>query len=128
MPDGTYDYISQINDFRRTVLRFEGFEDNLPDPNLYYHGAIICVRDGYNTRFYVNRNSNWEYLNTALNTQQNEDVLVGYTGYGDEGLSSVSPDFTPIRVDDNLNIVRNDAHFKTMLDNVLVELGVVDAE
>jgi hypothetical protein len=109
------------------TFQFEGFEDSLPDVNNYNNGAIICVRDGYNTRLYARLNTEWVYLNTALNTQQDEDILVGYTGYVDEGLPTVSPDFNPVRVDDNLNIVRNDAHFKKMLNNILIELGAINA-
>lgn len=83
----------------------------------------------------------WVYLNQVLNTSQDEDILVGYRAYGDEdvvdeyngseyisaGFSPVSLDFNPIRVDDNLEIVRNDAHFKTLLNNILIDLGVINA-
>lgn len=123
------------------TFHFEGFEDSLPDVNNYNDGSIICVRDGYNARLYARLETQWVYLNTALNTQQDEDILVGYRAYGDEdvvdeyngseyisaGFSPVSLDFNPIRVDDNLKIVRNDAHFKTLLNNILIDLGVINA-
>lgn len=135
-PALTFSNISPIPTFN-----FEGFEDSLPDVNNYNNGAIICVRDGYNTRLYAKLETQWVYLNTALNTQQDEDILVGYTGYRDEdvvngynesecipaGFSPVSLDFNPIKVDDNLNIVRNDAHFKKLLDETLLDLGVINA-
>lgn len=135
-PASTYSYDIPISTFH-----FEGFEDSLPDVNNYNNGAIICVRDGYNTRLYARLETQWVYLNTALNTQQDEDILVGYTGYRDEdvvdeyngseyiptGFSPVSLDFNPVRVDDNLNIVRNDAHFKKLLDETLLDLGVINA-
>ncbi|MBP5694818.1 MAG: hypothetical protein J6X03_05230 [Bacilli bacterium] len=121
-PALTYSYVPPVSTFR-----FEGFEESLPDVNNYENGAIICVRDGYNTRFYARLETQWVYLNTALNTQQDEDVLVGYTGYVDEGLPTVSPDFNPVRVTDDLEIVRNDAHFKKMLNNILIELGAINA-
>lgn len=124
-----------------TTFHFEGFEDSLPDVNNYNNGAIICVRDGYNTRLYAKLNTEWVYLNQVLNTSQDEDILMGYRAYGDEdvvdeyngseyisaGFSTVSLDFNPIRVDDNLEIVRNDAHFKTLLNNILIDLGVINA-
>ena len=124
-----------------TTFHFEGVEDSLPDVNNYNNGAIICVRDGYDTRLYAKLNTEWIYLNTALNTQQDEDILVGYRGYGNEDVVDehngseyisdefypVSLDFNPIRVDDNLNIVRNDAHFKKLLDETLFDLGVINA-
>lgn len=112
-----------------STFRFEGFEDSLPDVNNYNNGAIICVRDGYNTRLYARLETQWVYLNTALNTQQDEDVVNGYNESEcvSAGFSPVSLDFNPIRVDDNLNIVRNDAHFKELLDNTLKDLGVIDA-
>lgn len=121
-PAMTYSYTRPVSTFH-----FEGVADSLPDVNNYNNGAIICVRDGFNTRLYARLNTEWVYLNTALNIQQDEDVLVGYTGYVDEGFPRVSPDFNPIRVDDNLNIVRNDAHFKELLDNTLKDLGVINA-
>lgn len=112
-----------------STFRFEGFEDSLPDVNNYNNGAIICVRDGYNTRLYARLETQWVYLNTALNTQQDEDVVNGYNGSEcvPAGFSPVSLDFNPIRVDDNLEIVRNDAHFKELLDNTLKDLGVINA-
>ena len=99
------------------------------DVNNYNNGAIICVRDGYNTRLYARLETQWVYLNTALNTQQDEDVVNGYNESEcvSAGFSPVSLDFNPIRVDDNLNIVRNDAHFKELLDNTLKDLGVINA-
>lgn len=123
------------------TFHIEGFEDSLPDVNNYNNGAIICVRDGYDTRLYAKLNTEWVYLNQVLNTSQDEDILVGYHGYGDEDVVDeyngseyisaefypVSLDFNPIRVDDNLNIVRNDAHFKKLLDETLLDLGVIDA-
>lgn len=123
------------------TFHIEGFEDSLPDVNNYNNGAIICVRDGYDTRLYAKLNTEWVYLNQVLNTQQDEDILVGYRAYGDEDVVDehngseyisaefypVSLDFNPIRVDDNLNIVRNDAHFKTLLNNILIDLGVINA-
>ena len=111
------------------TLHFEGSVDSLPDVNNYNNGAIICVRDGYNTRLYARLNTEWVYLNTALNTQQDEDVVNGYNESEcvSAGFSPVSLDFNPIRVDDNLNIVRNDAHFKELLDNTLKDLGVINA-
>jgi hypothetical protein len=111
------------------TFHFEGFEDSLPDVNNYNNGAIICVRDGYNTRLYARLETQWVYLNTALNTQQDEDVVNGYNESEcvTAGFSPVSLDFNPIRVDDNLNIVRNDAHFKELLDNTLKDLGVINA-
>ena len=83
----------------------------------------------------------WVYLNQVLNTSQDEDILVGYRSYGDEDVVDeyngseyisaefypVSLDFNPIRVDDNLEIVRNDAHFNTLLNNILIDLGVINA-
>jgi hypothetical protein len=111
------------------TFHFEGFEDSLPDVNNYNNGAIICVRDGYNTRLYARLNTEWVYLNTALNTQQDEDIVNGYNESEcvTAGFSPVSLDFNPIRVDDNLEIVRNDAHFKELLDNTLKDLGVINA-
>ena len=123
------------------TFHIEGFEDSLPDVNNYNNGAIICVRDGYDTRLYAKLNTEWVYLNQVLNTSQDEDILVGYHGYGDEDVVDeyngseyisaefypVSLDFNPIRVDDNLNIVRNDAHFKKLLDETLLDLGVINA-
>lgn len=123
------------------TFHIEGFEDSLPDVNNYNNGAIICVRDGYDTRLYAKLNTEWVYLNQVLNTSQDEDILVGYRGYGNEDVVDeyngseyisaefypVSLDFNPIRVDDNLNIVRNDAHFKKLLDETLLDLGVIDA-
>lgn len=112
-----------------STFHFEGFEDSLPDVNNYNNGAIICVRDGYNTRLYARLETQWVYLNTALNTQQDEDVVNGYNESEcvTAGFSPVSLDFNPIRVDDNLEIVRNDAHFKELLDNTLKDLGVINA-
>jgi len=124
-----------------STFHFEGFTDSLPDVNDFNNGAIICVRDGFNTRLYAKLNTEWVYLSGTLNTRQDEDIIVGYTGYRDEdvvnrynesecipaGFSPVSLDFNPIRVDDNLNIVRNDAHFKKMLNNILIELGAINA-
>ena len=112
-----------------STFRFEGFEDSLPDVNNYNNGAIICVRDGYNTRLYARLETQWVYLNTSLNNQQDEDVVNGYNESEcvSAGFSPVSLDFNPIRVDDNLNIVRNDAHFKELLDNTLKDLGVINA-
>ena len=110
-----------------STFHFEGFADSLPDVNDFNNGAIICVRDGFNTRLYAKLNTEWVYLSGTLNTRQDEDIIVGYTGYVDEGLPTVSQDFNPVRVDDNLNIVRNDAHFKKMLNNILIELGAINA-
>jgi hypothetical protein len=112
-----------------STFHFEGFEDSLPDVNNYNNGAIICVRDGYNTRLYARLETQWVYLNTALNTQQDEDIVNGYNESEcvTAGFSPVSLDFNPIRVDDNLEIVRNDAHFKELLDNTLKDLGVINA-
>lgn len=123
-PSLTFSNIPPISTFR-----FEGFEDSLPDVNNYNNGAIICVRDGYNTRLYARLETQWVYLNTALNTQQDEDIVNGYNESEcvSAGFSPVSLDFNPIRVDDNLNIVRNDAHFKELLDNILKDLGVINA-
>lgn len=111
------------------TFHFEGFADSLPDVNNYNNGAIICVRDGYNIRLYARLETQWVYLNTALNNQQDEDVVNGYNESEcvSAGFSPVSLDFNPIRVDDNLNIVRNDAHFKELLDNTLKDLGVINA-
>ena len=124
-----------------TTFHFEGFEDSLPDVNNYNNGAIICVRDGYATGLDAKINTEWVYLNEVLKTSQDEDILVGYRGYGAEDVVDeyngseyisaefypVSLDFNPIRVDDNLEIVRNDAHFKTLLNNILIDLGVINA-
>jgi hypothetical protein len=123
-PELTFSNIPPISTFH-----FEGFEDSLPDVNNYNNGAIICVRDGYNARLYARLETQWVYLNTALNTQQDEDVVNGYNESEcvTAGFSPVSLDFNPIRVDDNLNIVRNDAHFKELLDNTLKDLGVINA-
>ena len=123
-PSLTFSNIPPISTFH-----FEGFEDSLPDVNNYNNGAIICVRDGYNTRLYARLETQWVYLNTSLNNQQDEDVVNGYNESEcvSAGFSPVSLDFNPIRVDDNLNIVRNDAHFKELLDNTLKDLGVINA-
>lgn len=74
--------------------------------------------------------------NTALTfsnippiTTFHEDVVDEYNGseYISAGFSPVSLDFNPIRVDNNLEIVRNDVHFKTLLNNILIDIGVINA-
>lgn len=86
-----------------TLSHFEGFMDSLPDVNNYTNGAVIC----YNNRVYTRMDSQWILLNSPI--------------------SMVSTDFKPVWVTDNLEIVRNDAHFKTLLNNILIDLGVINA-